>query len=64
MNKLPVIPVDRKAVDLAARRRRESASALVCRWRRGPATGALWCFWTPRRAMRESASAVPLRRAS
>jgi hypothetical protein len=64
MNQLPVNPLDRNAADSAARRRRESASALICRWRRDPVTGALSCFWTTRGASRESASAVPLRRAS
>ena len=61
MNKLPVNPPDRNA---AMRRRRESGRALICRWRRDPVTGALSCFWTTRGASRESASAVPLRRAS
>ena len=64
MNQRPVNPIGRNAVDLAARRRRESASALMCRWRLDPVTGALSCFWTPRRAARESASAIPLRRVS
>ena len=64
MNKLSVIPVGRDVVDLAARRRRKSADALFCRWRCDPTTGALSCFWTTRGASRESASAVPLRRAS
>jgi len=63
MNQLPVNPIDRNAVDRAVRRR-ESASALICRWRRDPVTGALSCFWTTRGVSRESASAVPLRRAS
>jgi hypothetical protein len=63
MKQLPVNPIDRNAVDRVARCR-ESASALICRWRRDPTTGALSCFWTTRGASRESASAVPLRRAS
>jgi hypothetical protein len=64
MNQLPVNPIDRNAVDRSVRRRRESARALICRWRRDAVTGALSSFWTPRGALRESASAVPLRRAS
>ena len=64
MNQLPVNPVGRNVVDLAARRGHESASALICRWRRDPVTGALSCFWTTRGASRESASAVPVRHAS
>ena len=64
MKQLPVNPIDRNAVDRTVRRRRESASALICRWRRDPTTGALSCFWTTRGASRESATAVPLRRAS
>ena len=64
MNQLPVIALDRNAADSAAPCRRESARALICRWRRDPVTGALSCFWTSRGASRESASAVPLRRAS
>ena len=63
MNQLPVNPLDRNAVDRAVRRRK-SARALICRWRRDPVTGALSCFWTTRGASRESASAVPLRCAS
>jgi hypothetical protein len=64
MNQLSVIPVGRELVDLAARRRRKSADALFCRWRCDPATGALSCLWTTRRAARETASPVPWRRAS
>ena len=53
MNQLPVNPIDRNAVDRTVRRRRESARALICRWRRDPVTGALSCFWTtPRRLAR------------
>jgi hypothetical protein len=64
MNQLPVNPLDRNAADSATRRRRESASALICRWRRDPVTGALSCFWTTRGASRDSTLAAPLRRAS
>ena len=46
MNQSSVIPIDRKAVDRTVRRRRKSARALICRWRRDPVTGALSCFWT------------------
>jgi hypothetical protein len=64
MNQLSLDPVGRNVVDLAARRRRNAAGALVCRWRRDASTGALCCFWTVSRGSREPASPVPLRRAS
>jgi hypothetical protein len=64
MNQLPVNPIDRNAVDRTVRRPRESARALICRWRRDPMTSPPSCFWITGGALRESASAVPLRRAS
>ena len=80
MNQLSLIPIDRHAVDLAARRRAASnvrrfavaranlraapAGPLVCHWRRDPETGALLCVWTVSQGAREPASPVPLRRAS
>jgi hypothetical protein len=63
MNQLSLDPVDRVVVDLA-RRRRRTTGALTCQWRRDASTGALTCVWTARRAARETASPVPLRRAS
>jgi hypothetical protein len=64
MNQLSLNPVGRDVVDLAARRRRRLSAALTCQWRRDASTGALTCVWTARRAARETASPVPLRRAS
>ena len=63
MDQLSVIPVDRDVVDRACAAA-ASPRARFCRWRRDPVTGALSCFWTTLGASRESASAVPLRRAS
>jgi hypothetical protein len=64
MNQLSLNPVGRNVVDLAARRRHRRTGALTCQWRRDASTGALTCVWTARRAARETASPVPLRRAS
>jgi hypothetical protein len=64
MNQLSIDLVGRNGVDLPARRRRNPAAALVCRWRRDASTGALCCFWTVSRGSREPAAPVPLRRAS
>ena len=64
MNQLSLNPVDRNVVDLFVRRRRRSTGALTCQWRRDASIGALTCVWTARRAAREAASPVPLRRAS
>ena len=50
MNQLTLNPVGQYVVGLVRRR---------CR-----PTGALTCVWTARRAVRETASPVPLRRAS
>ena len=53
MNQLPVNPIDRNAVDRTVRRRRESARALICRWRRDPVTGrAVMLLDNPRRLAR------------
>jgi hypothetical protein len=64
MNQLSLNPVGRNVVDLAARRPRRPTGTLTCQWRRDASTGALTCVWTARRAARETASPVPLRRAS
>ncbi|MFZ1963935.1 MAG: hypothetical protein WAU78_10820 [Roseiarcus sp.] len=80
MNQLSLIRIDRRVIDLSARRqaasngrrlaaaradlRAASAGPLVRRWRRDPATGALLCVWAVSRGAREPASPVPLRRAS
>jgi hypothetical protein len=64
MNQLSLNPVGRNVVDLAARRRRRPTGTLACQWRRDASTGALICVWTARRAARDSASPVPLRRVS
>ena len=64
MNQLSLNPVGHDVVDLFARRRRRPTGALTCQWRRDASTGVLSCAWTARRAARETASPVPLRRAS
>jgi hypothetical protein len=79
MNQLSLIPSDRHAIDLSARRQASSgvrrlATAranlrvgslrpLACHWRRDAATGALLCVWAVCQGGREPASTVPLRRA-
>jgi hypothetical protein len=80
MNQLSLNPIDRRAIDLAAVRQAASnvrrlastranlratpTSALVCHWRRDPATRALLAVWTVSQGARELAAPVPLRRAS
>jgi hypothetical protein len=80
MNQLSLARIDRRVIDLSARRqaasnvrrlaaaradlRAASARPLACHWRLDPATGALLCVWTVSRGAREPASPVPLRRAS
>jgi hypothetical protein len=64
MNQLSLDPVGCDVVDLFTRRRRRATGALTCQWRRDASTGALTCVWTARRAARETATPVPLRRAS
>ena len=64
MNQLSLNLVGRNVVDLAPRRRRRPTGTLTCQWRRDASTGVLSCAWTARRAARETASPVPLRRAS
>ena len=76
MNQLSLVRTDRHVIDLAARRQATSnvrrlaaaraklRAALVCRWRRDPATEAMLCVWTVSRGAREPASPVHLRLAS
>jgi hypothetical protein len=80
MNQLSVIQIDRRVIDLTARRRVASnvrrfagargnlpaapAAFLACHWRRNPETEALLCVWAVSQGAREPASPVPLRRAS
>ncbi len=80
MNQLSVSRIDRRVIDLSARRqaalnvrrfdaaranlRAAPAGPLGCHWRRDPATAALHCVWTVSPGAREPASPVPLRRAS
>jgi hypothetical protein len=80
MNQLSLNPIDRRAIDLAAVRQAASnvrrlastranlratpTRALVCHWRRDPATRALLAVWTVSQGAREPAAPVPLRRAS
>jgi hypothetical protein len=61
MNKLTVI---RGSLWAAPKARRSHDDAWVCAWIDDPATGAISCVWTTRRAAREPASPIPLRRAA
>ena len=64
MNQLPVNPVDRNVVDRTVRRRRESAGALDLSMAARSRRRARCLLLDRRGASRESASPVPLRRAS